>query len=104
MTECIQERFDFAAHFSEPVVVEFDGEQSSSDGGALLLREVDRRLRLTERLAACFADQRDQRRVEHSVEDMRRQRVFSLALGYGDLNDQELLIRNYSRRMRCYAC
>lgn len=99
MTECIQERFEFAAHFSKPVVVEFDGEQSSSDGGALLLREVDRRLRLTERLAACFADQRDQRRVEHSVEDMLRQRVFSLALGYEDLNDQELLKKDPMLRL-----
>jgi hypothetical protein len=103
MTECIQERFEFAAHFSKPVVVEFDGEQSSSDGGALLLREVDRRLRLTERLAACFADQfadqRDQRRVEHSVEDMLRQRVFSLALGYEDLNDQEVLKKDPMLRL-----
>ena len=46
MTECIQERFEFAGHYSRTVVAEFDGEQSSSDGGGLLLREVDRRLRL----------------------------------------------------------
>ncbi len=56
MTECIQERFEFEGHYLKQVVAEFDGEQSSSDGGALLLREVDRRLRLTERLASCFAD------------------------------------------------
>lgn len=91
MTECNQERFEFAGHFAKGVVAEFDGEQSSSDGGGLLLREMDRRLRLTERLSGCFADQRDQKRVEHSVEEMLRQRVFSLALGYEDLNDQEQL-------------
>ena len=91
MTECIQERFGFEGHFSKEVVAEFDGEQSSSDGGALLLREADRRLRLTERLAGCFADQRDQRRVEHSVLQMLRQRVHALALGYEDLNDHEQL-------------
>ena len=91
MTECIQERFEFEGHFSKQVVAEFDGEQSSSDGGALLLREADRRLRLTERLAGCFADQRDQRRVEHSVLQMLRQRVHALALGYEDLNDHEQL-------------
>ncbi|MFN9973756.1 MAG: transposase, partial [Phycisphaerae bacterium] len=85
--------------FLSRCVVEFDREQSSSDGGALLLREVDRRLRLTERLAACFADQRDHRRLEHSVEDMLRQRVFSLALGYEDLNDQELLKKDPMLRL-----
>lgn len=85
--------------FLSRCVVEFDREQSSSDGGALLLREVDRRLRLTERLAACFADHRDHRRLEHSVEDMLRQRVFSLALGYEDLNDQELLKKDPMLRL-----
>lgn len=91
MTECNQERLEFAEFFAKPVVVEFDGEQSSSDGGGLLLREVDRRLRLTERMSGCFVDQRDQKRVAHGVEAMVRQRVFSLALGYEDLNDQEQL-------------
>jgi len=99
MTECIQERFEFEGHFSKQVVAEFDGEQRSSDGGALLLREVDRRLGLTTRLAACFADQRDQRRVEHSVEEMLRQRVHALALGYEDLNDHEQLKKDPMLRL-----
>ena len=50
MTECNQEHFEFVGHYSKQVVVEFDGEQTSSDGGALLLREVDRRLGLSDRL------------------------------------------------------
>ncbi len=99
MTECIQERFEFEGQFSKRVVAEFDGEQNSSDGGALLLREVDRRLRLTERLAGCFADQRDQRRVEHSVVEMLRQRVHGLALGYEDLNDHEQLKKDLMLRL-----
>jgi len=99
MTECNQERFEFEVHYSKQVAVEFDGEQTSSDGGALLLREVDRRLGLSDRLAGCFADQRDQRRVEHSVEEMLRQRVYSLALGYEDLNDQEQLRKDPMLRL-----
>jgi hypothetical protein len=51
-TERIPERFELEGHFSKQVVAELGGEQSSTDGGALLPREVDRRLRLTERLAA----------------------------------------------------
>ena len=67
----------------------FEGEQSSSDGGGLLLREVERRLNVISRLAGCFGDLRDATRVEHSVEEMLRQRLFSLALGYEDLSDHE---------------
>lgn len=99
MTECNQERFEFASHFSRSVVVEFEGEQSSSDGGALLLREVDRRLGLTGRLSGCFADQRDPNRVEHSVAEMLRQRVYSLCLGYEDLNDHEQLRKDPMLRL-----
>jgi hypothetical protein len=76
MTECNQERLEFAGHFSQRVMAEFNGAQSSTDGGGLLLREADRRLKLMERLAVCFSDGRDASRVEHSVEEMLRQRIF----------------------------
>jgi Transposase DDE domain group 1 len=92
MTECNQERFEFAsASGSRTVVAEFNGGVISSDGGALLLGETDRKMNLLGRLGKCFADQRNQDRVEHSVEEMLRQRVFGLALGYEDLNDHEEL-------------
>jgi len=99
MTKCNQQRFEFAEHFGKAVVVEFDGEQSSSDGGAVLLREMDQRLGLTQRLTNCFADQRDPKRVVHQVEEMLRQRIFSLALGYEDLNDQEQLKKDPMLRL-----
>jgi hypothetical protein len=91
MTECIQSSFGFQAHFSREVVARFDGGTISSDGGALLLRETDRRLNLLPRLAACFLDGRDQTRVEHEVEQMLAQRIYGLALGYEDINDHEQL-------------
>ena len=59
----------------------------SSDGGALLLREVDRRIQLLPRLAACFEDRRDPKLIEHQVSELLAQRVYALALGYEDLND-----------------
>jgi hypothetical protein len=64
---------------------------SSDAGGALLLREVERRLGLIGRLAGCFSDLRDQRFVEHSVEELLRQRIGALALAYEDLNDHDRL-------------
>jgi hypothetical protein len=56
-----------------------------------LLREVDARFGITQRLAACFTDHRRQEFVEHSVLELLRQRVYGLALGYEDLNDHDEL-------------
>ncbi len=58
---------------------------------ALLLREVDRRLNLTERLAACFTDHRQPDLVEHTVPQLVAQRLYGLALGYEDRNDHDQL-------------
>jgi hypothetical protein len=57
----------------------------------MLLGEVDRRRRVVERFASCFEDHRDPDRIEHTVEELLRQRLYALALGYEDLNDHEEL-------------
>jgi hypothetical protein len=72
----------------------FDGGHISSDGGALLLRELDTRLQITQRLAACFADHRHPDLIEHSVLELLRQRIYGVALGYEDLNDHDDLMRD----------
>jgi hypothetical protein len=90
-TECIQFRFEFAGVGSRAVVAQFDGGRITSDGGGLLLREVDRRIGLLNRLADCFGDGRDAGRVQHGVREMLAQRIYGLALGYEDLNDHEQL-------------
>jgi len=91
MTECNQETFAFTAHFSRRVEAGFTAGQVSSDGGALLLRETERKISLLGRLAACFSDGRDADRIAHGVEQMLSQRIYGLALGYEDLNDHEQL-------------
>ncbi len=91
MTECTQESFAFADHFSRRVVANFDGARMTSDGGGLLLRRTNRKIGLLARAAACFRDGRDPARVEHPVGEMLAQRVYGLALGYEDLNDHEQL-------------
>jgi len=91
MTECSQEVFQFASHFSRRVEAGFTAGQVSSDGGSLLLREVERRIGLIDRLAACFTDRRRPDRIEHRLGEMLAQRIFGLALGYEDLNDHEQL-------------
>ena len=91
MTECSQEAFRFAAHFSRRVEAGFTAGQVSSDGGALLLRQTDCRINLLRRLCGCFSDGRNQEQVEHTVAEMLAQRIYGLALGYEDLNDHEQL-------------
>jgi len=91
MTECTQSSFEFAAHFSRSVVARFDGGTMTSDGGALLLREAERRVNLLSRLALCFDDRRTPWLIEHSVAELVAQRVYGLALGYEDLSDHDEL-------------
>jgi hypothetical protein len=91
MTECSQSSFGFEALGSREIVARFDGGTISSDGGAFLLRETDRRLNLLPRLAECFLDGRNQNMVDHSIQEMLSQRIYGLALGYEDLNDHEQL-------------
>jgi hypothetical protein len=91
MTECTQSSFGFAALYRREVVAQFDGGDITTDAGGLLLREVDGRLSLTERLAACFTDYRRADRVEHAVRELVAQRIYGLALGYEDLNDHDQL-------------
>jgi hypothetical protein len=91
MTECNQSSFGFEACGSREIVARFDGGTISSDGGALLLRQTDQRLKLLPRLAECFLDGRNPHQVEHSILEMLSQRIYGLALGYEDLNDHEQL-------------
>jgi len=86
---------------SRQVVADFSGGTLSSDGGVLLLRQVDINLGLTQSLAQCFADQRQQVFVDHSVRQLLTQRIYGLALGYEDLNDHEQLRRDVLLAAAC---
>ena len=77
--------------FDRPLVATFDQPHASSDGGAVLLKAVDRKLDLTRRLAASLTDRRAPDRVTHSLADLLAQRVFGLACGYADGNDADRL-------------
>jgi Transposase DDE domain group 1 len=73
------------------VVADFSGGNLSTDGGVLLLKQIDRGLGVSRMLAGCFSDSRQQVLVEHSLEDLLAQRIYGLALGYDDLNDHDQL-------------
>ena len=73
------------------VVAKFDGGLLSSDGGVLLLREVEQRLRVADRLAACMMDPRAPDLITHSLADILRFRLLMIAAGYEDGNDASSL-------------
>src|SRR5436305_9886067 len=77
----------FPGIFKRPVVAKFDQVQGSSDGGAILLKAADRRLGLTEALAACLEDERQAGKVRHEIQELLTQRVMAIACGYEDCND-----------------
>ena len=92
MTECNQETFAFTGHFSRRVEAGFTAGQVSSDGGALLLREVDRKINLLGRLAVLLCRWPIAVAGQAPVSsEMLAQRIFGLALGYEDLCDHEQL-------------
>src|ERR1700691_6463932 len=63
----------------KPVVVKFDGGLLSSDGGVLALREVEQRLRVADRLAACMIDPRAADQITHSLADVIRFRLLMIS-------------------------
>ena len=91
MTQCSEGAEEFEGFARRRLTARFDGGRISSDGGALLLLETERRTGILARFASCFSDHRDARRVEHPVADLARQRVLGLCLGYEDLSDHDLL-------------
>jgi len=91
MTDCSPIQLEFSSCQGRKVQADFRGGNVSSDGGALLLREVDRRLNLLSRAARLFKDDRDQNKVVHTQDSQLKQRVFALAQGHEDLNDHDHL-------------
>jgi len=83
-TDCIPQ---LAFKFDKRVVAKFDAEHASSDGGAVLLKAVDRRLGVTATVARCLRDPRQPGKVQHDVLELVQQRIFGLICGYADCND-----------------
>jgi hypothetical protein len=93
-TECTQNSFAFHWENGREVVARFDGGVITTEGGGVLLREVEARTDIVRQFAACFTDHRDPYLTEHPVQDLVAQRVYALALGYEDLNDHDELRRD----------
>jgi hypothetical protein len=76
---------------AKPVVCRFDGGEVTSDAGLLLIAEADRKLGLSEKLAAHILDRRQPGKVAHTTIDLLRERIYAIAAGYEDANDLDAL-------------
>jgi hypothetical protein len=81
----------FQMKFNRSIRVEARPERLTSDAGAVVLREVDERLGLTEGLASKLVDSRDQNRITHPLAEMVRTSLLLLALGWRDQDDADAL-------------
>jgi Transposase DDE domain group 1 len=83
--------FSLPAVCRKKVSLAFDGGLLSSDGGVMLLRDVERRIGPAELLARCLRDRRDAARTVHELIEMLRLRMFLIAAGYEDADDCDAL-------------
>lgn len=99
MTNSTRQSVLFPDLFPKPLHMAFDAPDTSSDGGAVLLSAVDRRLGLTAAMAGCLGDSRRGASVQHTKGSMLSQRIYGLALGYPDTNDADRLRKDAMMRL-----
>jgi hypothetical protein len=91
MPKCTKNKIAFGRFGRRVIEADFGGGYLSSDGGLLLLRQVDRHLGLSRAAAAAMPDPRDPERIRHGLRDLLAQRLYGLCCGYEDLNDHKTL-------------
>jgi hypothetical protein len=91
MPKCTADRLEFGRLGRRIIEADFDGGALSTDGGLMLLRQVDQRIGLSKSVAKVMHDPRDPNRVQHSLHELVAQRLYGLCCGYEDLNDHTAL-------------
>ena len=91
MTVCNKPELEFKRCKNRKVQANFKGGNITSDGGVLVLNQVDEHINLTNRIASMINDSRCKGKIDHQIETMLRQRIYGLVLGYEDINDHNHL-------------
>lgn len=91
MTKCKKETTRFSSLKRKKILADFSGGKITSDAGALLLREVDKRIGLINAISNCIPDPRNPSFTKHDQRAMPAQRIYAIALGCEDLNDHQSL-------------
>ncbi len=98
----VPEKLTFSLHSRCQIEADFSGGHITFDAGLLLLREIDTRYHLTQRLASVLQDPRTPEMIRHKLDTMIRQSVFGVAVGYEDLDDREALHFDQALRHGCW--
>lgn len=89
----------FQLSFNSALRVEFQGARVTSDGGLLLVRELDERLGLSELMQRHLSDSRRGKNIQLPLADLLRQSIYSRLAGYEDVNDAERLSQDPTFRL-----
>lgn len=81
-TECTSSSYDFGRIGQRKLLADFSGGELTSDGGLLMIQEIDTAYRIRERLSECFTDHREANRVQHDLITLIAQRLYGLVQGY----------------------
>ena len=90
-TDTVPQTVLFPDLFDKPLFAQFNQEQASSDGGAILLKAAERIYGLVKAFAGCLFDKRAPDKTRHSLADLVGQRIFGIACGHPDCNDGDRL-------------
>jgi hypothetical protein len=102
VTQHTQSPLIFANISGKKVQADFDAGPLSSDGGVLFLRPLEAQMAIIKRLSQVLVDRRHQSYVDHSYEDLMRQRVFQIMCGYEDANDCDFLRHDPAFKAACH--
>jgi len=88
-TQCTQSEFELQEIGGKSVTVKNDGAQISSDGGLVLLAQLERKYKIISRVSEAFVDLRNPKLVQHELVPLLKQRIYGLCQGYEDINDHD---------------
>ena len=99
--ETSQITLSFANVSGKKIEADFDGGTTTSDGGALLLRQAESKIGIVDRIVGALCDRRHQSYIDHTYIDLIKQRVFQIACGYEDANDSNDLRSDPGLKAAC---
>lgn len=89
----------FQLSFNASLKVDFQGSRVTSDGGLILVRELDERLGFGELIDRHLVDRGEGKNTQFALADLLRQSVYSRLAGYEDVNDAERLAQDPTFRL-----
>ena len=89
----------FQLSFNSSLKVDFQGSRVTSDGGLVLVRELDERLGLSELMERHLSDSRRGKNIQLPLADLLRQSIYSRLAGYEDVNDAARLSQDPTFRL-----